>query len=98
MKTVCKILTVPVTLLLSLLIRLCAALLSHSAFLFGIVSAILSLLAVVVLLTTSVKNGLILLGIALAASPFGIPMLAAKLLAGLQRVNRSINGFFKINE
>ncbi len=93
MKTVCRILAVPVMLLLSLLIRLCAALLSHTALLFGIVSAVLSLLAVVVLLTTSVKNGLILLGIALVVSPIGIPTLAAKLLAGLLRVNLTIKGF-----
>ena len=93
MKTVLKILAAPVTLLLSLFIRLCTALLSHTAFLFGIASAILGLLAVIVLFTTSVANGLILLGVALAVSPIGIPMLAVKLLGGLQSINLSLKGF-----
>lgn len=93
MKTVLKILAAPVTLLLSLFIRLCAALLSHTAFLFGIASTILGLLALIVLFTTSVTNGLILLGVALAVSPIGIPMLAVKLLGGLQSINLSLKGF-----
>ena len=93
MKTVLKILTAPVTLLLSLFIRLCAALLSHTAFLFGIASAVLGLLALIVLFTTSVTNGLILLSVALAVSPIGIPMLAEKLLGGLQSINLSLKGF-----
>ena len=93
MKTVLKILAAPVTLLLSLFIRLCTALLSHTAFLFGIASAVLGLLALIVLFTTSVTNGLILLGVALAVSPIGIPMLAVKLLGGLQSINLSLKGF-----
>ena len=93
MKTALKILAAPVALLLSLFIRLCAALLSHTAFLFGIASAVLGLLALIVLFTTSVTNGLILLSVALAVSPIGIPMLAVKLLGSLQSINLSLKGF-----
>ena len=95
MKTVLKILTAPVALMLSLLIRLCAALLSHAAFLFGFASAILGLLALIVLFTTSATNSLILLGIALAVSPIGLPMLAAKLMAGLQHIQLALKVFFQ---
>ncbi len=93
MKTVLKILAAPVTLLLSLTVWLCALLIDRTVFLFQIASAVLGLLAVIVLFTTSVTNGLILLGLALAVSPIGIPMLAVKLLGGLQSINLSLKGF-----
>ena len=93
MKTLLKILTAPVTLTISLLVWLCAVLIDRTVFLFQIASAILGLLAVLVLLTTSVTNGLILLGIAALVSPIGIPMLAVKLLGGLQSINLSLKGF-----
>ncbi|MBR1689475.1 MAG: succinate dehydrogenase [Oscillibacter sp.] len=95
MKTLLKILTAPVTLTISLLVWLCAVLIDRTVFLFQIASAILGLLAVLVLLTTSVTNGLILLGIAALVSPIGIPMLAVKLLGGLQSLNLSMKGFIR---
>lgn len=93
MKTLLKILTAPVTLTISLLVWLCAVLIDRSVFLFQIASAALGLLAVLVLLNTSITNGLILLGIAALVSPIGIPMLAVKLLGGLQSINLSLKGF-----
>ena len=93
MKTLLKILVMPVTLMISLLVRLCAGLISHTVMIFQIASAVLGLLALAVLLTTSVTNGLILQGIALAVSPIGIPMLAAKLLGALQSIKLSLQGF-----
>lgn len=93
MKTVLKILAAPVTLLLSLTVQLCALLIDRTVFLFQIASAVLGLLALIVLFTSSVTNGLILLVLALAVSPIGIPMLAVKLLGGLQSINLSLKGF-----
>ena len=90
MRTALKILTAPVTLTLSLLIWLCAVLIQRAIFLFQIASVVLGLLGLIVLFTTSVKNGLILLGFALAVSPIGVPLLAAKLLGGLQRANLAL--------
>ena len=95
MKTVLRILIMPITLVISLLVWLCAVLIDRTVFLFQIASAILGLLAVLVLLTTSVTNGLILLGIAALVSPIGIPMLAVKLLGGLQSLNLSMKGFIR---
>ena len=92
MKTILRILTAPVTLVISFLVWLCAALISRTVFLWQIASAVLGLLALAVLLTVSVKNGLILFAIALAISPIGLPLLAAKLLGGLQSVIFSIQG------
>lgn len=71
-----KILFAPVSLVLTLFTWLCAGLISCSAFVFKLASALLSLLAVAVLITYSVKNGIILLVIALLISPLGLPMLA----------------------
>lgn len=93
MKTILKILAAPITLAISLLVWLCAGLIDRTVFIFQIASAVLGLLAVLVLLTTSVTNGLILLGIAVIVSPIGIPMLAVKLLGGLQSINLSLKGF-----
>ena len=93
MKTLLKILAVPVTLIFSLLIWLCTFLIGRAVFLFQLASAVLGLLALIVLLTTSVKNGLILLGIALVVSPIGIPMLAVKLLGGFQGVNQALKSY-----
>ena len=90
MRTALKILIAPVTLTLSLLIWLCVVLIQRAVFVFQIASAVLGLLGLIVLFTTSVKNGLILLGFALAVSPIGVPLLAAKLLGGLQRVNLAL--------
>ena len=95
MKTVLRILITPITLVISLLVWLCAALISRTVFLWQIASAVLCLLALAVLLTVSVKNGLILFAIALAVSPIGLPLLAAKLLGGLQNLNASLKEYLK---
>ena len=90
MKTVLKILVAPVTLTLSLLIWLCAVLFSRTVFLWKIASAVLGLMALIVLFTTSVKNGLTLLGFAALVSPIGLPLFAAKQLGVLQRANLAL--------
>ncbi|MBR6862315.1 MAG: succinate dehydrogenase [Acidaminococcaceae bacterium] len=95
MRIILKILAAPISLMLSLIVRLCAAILSPTAILFGIAGTVLGVLALVVMLTTSVTNGLILLGLALAVSPIGLPMLAVKLLGGLQTVQFSLKRFLK---
>ena len=56
-----KILFAPLSLILSLFVWLCAGLLSCSGFVFKLASGLLSLLAFAVLITYSVKNGIILL-------------------------------------
>ena len=53
-------------------------------------SAILAILAVAVLITYSVQNGLILLTLAFLVSPLGLPMIAVWMLGGLQKISGSI--------
>ena len=93
MKLILKIFTAPVTLLISLFVWLCAGLISCSAIVFKIASALLTLAALAVLLLSSVRNGIILLALAFLVSPVGLPLLAVKLLGGLQSVNGRLKGF-----
>ena len=93
MKLILKILTAPVTLLISLFVWLCAGLISCSAIVFKIASALLTLAALAVLFLSSVRNGIILFALAFLVSPVGLPLLAVKLLGGLQSVNGRLKGF-----
>lgn len=88
-----KILFAPVSLALSLFVWLCAGLISCSVFVFKLASAILSLLALAVLITYSIKNGIILLLLAFLFSPMGLPMLAVWLLSKLQNANSAMKNF-----
>ena len=90
MKAILKVLTFPIVLILDLFTWFCVGLISCSAILFKLASAILAILAVVVLITYSVPNGLILLTLAFLVSPLGLPMIAVWLLGGLQKISGSI--------
>ena len=74
--SILKIILVPLSLILSLFVWLCAGLLSCSGFVFKLASGLLSLLAIAVMITYSVKNGIILLVLAFLISPMGLPLLA----------------------
>ena len=90
MKLIFKLFALPIVVLIDLLTWFCVGMISCSAFFFRLVSSVFSILAVVVLLTTSVQNGLILLIMAFLISPMGIPMLAVHLLGGLQSISGAI--------
>ena len=90
MKLIFKILLFPIALILDLFTWVCIGLISCSSLLFRLVSGIIAILGTSVLLTYSVKNGLILLTIAFLFSPMGLPMLAVHLLGGLQSISGAI--------
>lgn len=90
MKNMLKTIVMPVALVLDLLIWICVWLISCSAILFRVVSGILAVLALAVLVTYSVQNGLILLLLAFLASPLGIPMITVWLLGSLQKISGAI--------
>ena len=71
----------------------CAGLLSCSGFVFKLASGLLSLLAIAVMITYSVKNGIILLVLAFLISPMGLPLLAVQGLGKLQDVNAAMKNF-----
>lgn len=84
MKAVFKILVFPVVLTIDLFTWICCGLLSCTAFVFSLASSFVSILAVAVMITYSVQNGVILLAIAFLISPMGLPMLATWILGRLQ--------------
>ena len=92
MRTVFRILMFPFALVIDLFTWICVGLLSCSAFVFALAGTILSILAVMVMLTCSVHNGLILLGFAFLVSPIGLPMIATWILSGLQSISLAIKG------
>ena len=90
MKNLIRLLTAPIT----VIVWLCAGLLYVSSFLFGLAGAALTVLAVVVILAGSLKNGIIVLIIAFLVSPLGLPMLAVKILVGLQGLRNTLVNWF----
>ena len=84
MKLLLKIIAAPVIVALTLFVWICSAVLYCSAYVLGLAGSLLGLLAILVIVLDSVKNGLILLLIAYLISPLGLPMAAAWLLARVQ--------------
>ena len=93
MKLLLKILVWPVTLVLSVFTSICLFLFSRAAFLLGLASTLLTALALLVLLAGSLKNAAIVTVIAFLISPYGLPMLAARLIGGVASVNAAIKDF-----
>ncbi|MCD8379680.1 MAG: CD1845 family protein [Lachnospiraceae bacterium] len=90
MRFLLKLLAAPIILVLMLFVWICSALLYCSAFIFGLASTVIGLLGLAVLVTYSMKNGVILLVIALLVSPVGLPMAAAWFLGKIQDLRYAI--------
>ena len=90
MKFLLRVLVAPVRLAIWLVVRLFVLVTYISSYAFGIASAVIAVLAVLVLLTSSVKNGMILFAIAFLVSPLGLPMLAVKLVGLLNRLGGAL--------
>ena len=90
MKFLLRVLVAPVRLAIWLVVRLFVLVTYISSYAFGIASTVIAVLAVLVLLTSSVKNGMILFAIAFLVSPLGLPMLAVKLVGLLDRLGGAL--------
>ena len=86
MKFILKILFAPIVAILAIIAWVCGLTLSMSAWVFGIIGAILGILGLAVLLLDSVTNGIIILVIAYLVSPVGLPMMAAWMIGQLQKL------------
>lgn len=95
MKLIFKILVAPVVVVLTVFVWLSALMLHISAFIFGLAGTVVGLLGLAVLVTYSVKNGIILLVIAFLVSPLGLPMLAVRILGLLQDANYALRDFIR---
>ena len=85
-KMLLGILLVPVVLALKLLVLFLTFVMAVSSTVLGIVSALLGLLAVLTCFALSWQNGLGLLVVAWLVSPLGIPLVAAWVLGGLEKL------------
>lgn len=95
MKLLLKILAAPVIVVLTVFVWVCVLILHISALILGLAGTVVALLGLAVLITYSVKNGIILLVIAFLLSPFGLPMLAVRVLGLLQDVNYVLRDFIR---
>lgn len=95
MKLLLKILAAPVIVVLTVFVWVCVLILHISALILGLTGTVVALLGLAVLITYSVKNGIILLAIAFLLSPFGLPMLAVRVLGLLQDVNYALRDFIR---
>lgn len=75
-----RILFLPVLLFLKLTFWICSGLLCMTEWVFGLASGILLVLSVLGMIWGSVPQGIVMLGIAFLVSPYGIPILAVKLV------------------
>lgn len=90
MNLIFKILTAHVVLVIDLFTLVCIGLISFSVFFLRLASGIVGILGILVLVTYSVKNGLILMTIAFLVSPMGLLLLAVWILSILQSISRFI--------
>jgi len=85
MRFILKILFAPVIAVLAVSIKLCSVIIQISGMILSIIALLFAVVGIVYVVTGTYVNGLILLGITLLLSPFGLPMLAIMLLGCVQR-------------
>lgn len=90
MKLLLKILAAPIVAILAIFVWLCTGILYISGWVFGIAGILMGICAVYVFLTNTVVAGIIFTVLAVLVSPFGIPMIAAWLLARIQGLRYAI--------
>lgn len=90
MKLLLKILAAPIVAILAIFVWFCTGILYISGWVFGIAGILMGICAVYVFLTNTVVAGIIFTVLAVLVSPFGIPMIAAWLLARIQGLRYAI--------
>lgn len=90
MKFLLKLVCAPVLVILAITVYLFTFIISLSSAILGIIACVIGLLGALVLFTTSLQNGIIILVIAFLISPVGLPLLAAWFLGQLQKLRYAI--------
>lgn len=93
MKLILKMLGVPMILFLSITIWVCIQLIRTSTYILGLAGTMIGLLGLVVLITYSVPNGIVLLVIAFLSSPIVLPVMAIRLLGLVQDAKDVLRDF-----
>ena len=79
MKAVLRFLTMPIRIVITVVIWICALIIRISGKVLGLAAGLLLLMALVVM-TYSMKNAVMLFSLALIISPIGLPMVAVEVL------------------
>ena len=95
MKLFLKLLALPLVIVLTPLTWICFGLLRCSAWIFGLASTLLAVIAVLFALLVSAKDSIPLFALAFLVSPIGVPMLAVHLIGGLNSLNKSLKQFIR---
>ncbi|MBQ4264054.1 MAG: succinate dehydrogenase [Clostridia bacterium] len=90
MRLLLRILAAPIVVILTLFVWVCSAILYCSAYLLGLAGSLVGLMALVMFISGSGKNAILLLILAYLISPIGLPMAAAWLLARMQDLRYAI--------
>ena len=93
MRIIFKILAAPFVVILTIFVAVMQFVFHLSGWVFALVSSLLGLIGVVTLFTGPVHNGIILLVLAFLVSPYGLPMLAVHIVAGMQGLNYTLRDF-----
>ena len=87
MKAILRFLTLPIRIVITVFIWICALIIKISGKVLGLAAGLLLLMALIVM-TYSVKNAVMLLALALIISPIGLPMIAVGMLSVLNSTRR----------
>jgi hypothetical protein len=93
MKIFLTIVTAPVMLLLALTAAVCSFILMMASIVFWILSVVATIGGVILLFTHDIAGGVTLLVIAFLVSPYGLPALMARLVAGIHMLRYSLKEF-----
>jgi hypothetical protein len=93
MRSVLKILAAPFALLFTVLAAVCFFLLAASNKIFGILSGLVLIGAVILFIQGETLGGALFVGGAFLVSPYGLPALAGKLSEGLASAGESLRRF-----
>jgi len=88
-----KLLAAPFALVFTVLAFFCTFVLCASEKLFGFLSGLALIGAVILFITGEMFGGALFLGVAFLVSPVGLPALAGKLSEALANVGGSLRGF-----
>ena len=92
-----KILAAPFALIFTVLAFFCTFLLSASEKIFGILSGLVLIGAVILFITGETFGGFLFVGVAFLVSPYGLPALAGKVSEGLASAGESLRRFIYIS-
>ena len=93
MRIIFKIIAAPFVVILTIFVAVMRFLFRISGWVFTLASFLLAAGGVVTLISGGTSNGLVLLIAGFLASPYGVPMLAVHLSAGMQKMNYALRDF-----